>query len=55
MTSKFRVTAAWVIPAAKFSDTCLSFFMPDLEHEDAQPDDGQPDAPEPGNVQPDTQ
>jgi hypothetical protein len=36
-----------VYPGAKFSDTCLSFLMPDLEHEDVKPEEQQPAAPGP--------
>jgi hypothetical protein len=49
MAWKFRVIATRVrakildvYPGAKFADTCLSFLMPDLEQEDAQPEAPQP-------------
>jgi len=41
-----------VYPGAKFADTCLSFLMPDLEHEDTQPEAPQPAAPPPQALPP---
>ena len=51
-----RLRIVDVYPGAKFTDTCLSFLMPDFEHEEAQPEEhepaGPPQAPPPTVLQP---